>query len=114
MKNTMTQTDVAARLERLKGRERQLMAQRQALEAKAIAHAKRRETRQLIALGRAVLSWMSSDDMARAALPRRLQPFIAERDRTVVDMAFSDVIDAVRKLSAAEQHQGAGHAGNEK
>lgn len=85
---------MAEQLESLRERERRLVARRKALEARVNMDRERRTGRQTMAIGAALLAWMRADDMARKALPQRLKRFIDEKDRTVVEAAFRDVIEA--------------------
>jgi hypothetical protein len=81
----------ALRLEKMRERERQLVARRKALEARIRDERSRRSGRQLRAIGSALLGWMRADDMARKALPVRLGRFINENDRALVEAAFREV-----------------------
>ena len=73
------------KIDELRKREAQLKARRQALEAQAAKDLKQLVTRQLVVIGEAALAWMAENDAARAVLPIRLRPFIAERDWRIVE-----------------------------
>ena len=79
------------------------MARRKALEARANTEIKRRAGRQLMAIGRALLAWMTADDMARKALPHRLKRFIDDKERALVEAAFRDVVEALDRGTGTDE-----------